>query len=195
MDRRRLWIVSGLFGLVLPLLVPAIGSTGAQDKEDKDDGGLVEFRKDHPLGQVVPDKALVYFVRPTSMAFAIKSWMFCDDDVLGANKGSSYFFAHVEPGKHVFWSKSENVDALELEVEAGRTYYVQQHMRMGGMKAHTKLEVLAEADGVERLAKCAKHGVLTDKGLERGAEIAAAYKGRTVEDLARRAGEGQKQGE
>jgi hypothetical protein len=72
-----------------------------------------------------------------------------DDEILGINKGESYFFAYVAPGKHVFWSKSENVDALELTVEAGKTYYIQQHVRMGGFRARTKLEVLDEAEGTK----------------------------------------------
>ena len=167
----------------------------AKDKEDdkQDDEGYVEFRKEHPLGEVSPDKALVYVVRPTSMGFAIKSWFLCDDRALGVNRGSSYFFAHVDPGKHVFWSKSENVDALELELEAGKTYYIQQHVRVGGLKARTKLELLDEATGKEKLASCSKHGVLTESGKARGAEIASEYKDRTAEDLARRAKKEQEQ--
>ena len=195
MNRQRRWILLGALGLALALGAAAPDDVRAGDKDEKDDEEFVEFSKEHPLGQVAPDKALVYFLRPTSVGFAIKSWMFRDEQVLGVNRGSSYFFAYVEPGKHVFWSKSENVDALELEVEAGKTYYLQQHVRMGGLKARTKLEVLAEADGVERLAKCSKHGVLTDKGRARGAELAKEYQDRTAEDLARRASEEQKQKE
>jgi uncharacterized protein DUF2846 len=155
-------------------------------EEKPDDEGYVQFEKAHPLGQVDPDKALVYVVRPTSMGFAIKSWFLCDDQALGVNRGSSYFFAHIDPGKHLFWSKSENVDALELEVEAGKTYYLQQHVKIGGLKARTKLEALDEATGTERLAKCSKHGVLTESGKTRGAEIASEYKKHATEDLARK---------
>ena len=167
--------------------VVGLGAAQGQDEDKKDEEGFVEFTKDHPLGEARPDKALVYVVRPTSAAFRIKSWFLYDDQVLGVNRGSSYFFAHVDPGKHVFWSKSENVDAVELEVQAGKTYYLQQHVRMGGLKARTKLEVLDEATGQERLAKCSKHGVLTETGKARGAEIAAEYEDRTAEDLERRA--------
>ena len=192
MKQQQRWMVGGFVCVALGLLGPATGGARAGDKDDQDEEGFVQFSKDHPLGEVAPDKALVYVVRPTSVGFAIKSWLLCDDQVLGVNKGSSYFFAHVDPGKHVFWSKSENVDALELEVEAGKTYYLHQHVRLGGLKARTKLEVLDEADGQERLAKCAKHGVLTDTGRVRGLEIASEYQDRTAEDLARRASEEQK---
>ncbi len=193
MHRAPGWIIVGILcvaGIVFPGS-PTPAGTKTEGSEG-DDEGFVQFSKDHPLGEVESDKALVYVVRPTSMAFAVKSWFLCDDQALGVNKGSSYFFAHLEPGKRLLWSKSENVDALELVVEAGKTYYIQQHVRAGGLKAHTKLEVLDEATGQEKLAKCSKHGVLTDSGRARGAEIAAEYKDRTAEDLARRA---KKEGE
>jgi len=181
--------------LVLAIACVALATlaagAAAAGKDESDDEGYVEFSKDHPSGEVRADQALVYVVRPTSMGFAIKSWFLCDDQVLGVNKGSSYFFAHVAPGTHVFWSKSENVDALELEVEAGKTYYLQQHVRVGGWKARTQLELLDEAEGQQRLAKCTKHGALTDSGRSRGAEIAREHKDRAAEDLARRAKEAE----
>jgi hypothetical protein len=176
---------------VILVLVLAIGLSGnfSMAGEDED---YVQFTKQHPLGEVNPDKALIYVVRPTSAAFGIKSFFLCDDEILGINRGKSYFFAHVEPGKHVFWSKSENVDALELEVKAGKTYYIQQRIRMGAFRARTKLEVLDEADGEKALMKCKKHGTLTARGREKGAEIVRDHKKDTQEDLDRRAKEAQK---
>ena len=121
--------------LALLALASAPAAAGGTDPRDgKDEENLVAFSKEHPLGEPKPDKALIYVVRPTSAGFAVKSWFFSDDQALGVNRGSSYFFADVEPGKHVFWSKSENVDAVELEVEAGQTYYLQQHVKIGGLK-------------------------------------------------------------
>ncbi len=194
---RRMRLVA-LIALIPPIALIALslalglrgGPAFAGSKNaDKDDEGYVNFSKDHPLGESKPDKALIYVVRPTSVGFAIKSFFLCDDDILGINRGSSYFFAYLDPGKHVFWSKSENVDALELQVEAGHTYYIQQHVRMGGFRARTKLEVLNETDGTKALADCSKHGTMTDTGREKGKEIARDYKKNTQEDLDRRARE------
>lgn len=187
MKRNRIRLLQKTVCVALALLLlSTVAIAGKKDEDAVDEEGYVEFSKERALGEVDPDKALIYVLRPTSMGFAIKSWFLCDDEVLGVNRGSSYFFAYVEPGKHVFWSKSENVDALELEVEAGKTYYIQQRVRMGGLKARTKLEVLDEAEGEKRLAKCAKHGVLTENGRNRGTEIAAEFKDRTEKDLERR---------
>ncbi len=118
------------------------------------------------------DAATIYVVRPAFMGKAIKMWSFCDETPLGANKGKHYHFATVPPGKHVFWSKAENVSALELEVEAGQTYYLFQKVKMGGMKARVKLIVASEHVGEEAIQK-SKFTQLTAEGEARAAEIAA----------------------
>ena len=169
-----------------------LGPAAAAGGEDEDD--YVLFTKDHPLAEPEPERALVYVVRPTSIGAAIKSFFFMDDEVLGVNRGSSYFFTQVPPGKHVFWSKSENVDALEIQVEAGKTYYIQQHVQIGGFRARTKLEVLGEAAGKEALGKCKKHGTITEKGRAKGREHVAEHKADTQEDLDRRALEAKDKG-
>ncbi|HEX6851977.1 MAG TPA: DUF2846 domain-containing protein [Candidatus Polarisedimenticolaceae bacterium] len=174
--------------LALLLLLAPAGALAADEKDEApDDEGYVVFTKDHPLGVAEDGKALVYVLRPTSVGYAIKSFFIVDDTPAGINRGSSYFFTQVDPGKHVFWSKSENVDALELEVEAGKTYYIQQHVQIGGFRARTKLEVLDEEAGKAALAKCKKHGTMTARGRAKADEIVAEHKKDTQEDLDRRA--------
>jgi hypothetical protein len=93
--------------------------------------------------------------------------------VLGLTKGDTFAFAYVEPGERLFWSRAENVSALTTNVEAGKTYYLKQNVRMGGLKARVKLEILDETEGHEMLEKCGHHSTLTDAGKARAAEIAA----------------------
>ena len=157
--------------LATAVLVAAIGIVG----HAWGGGELVRFDKDQSMGDAAPDKALIYVVRPAKKGSAVKSFFFCDEDLLGINKGRSHFFAQIDPGKHLFWSKSENVDALELEVEAGETYYFQQQVKMGAMKARTKLALLTQAEGKELLGKCENHGTLTAEGEERGNELAKSH--------------------
>jgi hypothetical protein len=182
--------------LCAALLVSAAPGSILAGDEAKDAGpseeGYVTFTKDHPLAKPEAGKALVYVVRPTSMGYAVKSFFLVDDAIAGINRGSSYFYVQVDPGRRVFWSKSENIDALELTVEAGRTYYIQQQVQIGGFRARTKLSVLDEAEGKSALAKCIKHGTLTAKGRAKGAEIVAEHKKDTQEDLDRRAKAGVK---
>lgn len=169
----------------------AMAATAAAEKP-ADEGDYVTFTEAGPRGEAPADRALIYVVRPTSIGFAIKSFFFVDQEILGINRGSSYFFALVEPGRRVFWSKSENVDALEVMVEAGRTYFIQQHVRMGGFRARTKLELLDDTSGAEALGKCSKHGTLTERGRAKGAELARDHRKDADEDLARRAEEARK---
>jgi hypothetical protein len=168
---------------------PKTEKTDKSAKDEGDEDGYVTFTKEHPAGEAKPGQALLYVVRPTSIGFAIKSFFFVDDTIRGINRGSSYFFVDVPPGKHILWSKSENVDALELQFESGKTYYVQQKVQMGWGRARTKLEVLSEADGKEALGKCSKHGVMQAAGVAKGNEYAATLKANVQEDLDRRAKE------
>jgi hypothetical protein len=158
----------GALLLVVWLLAPV--STWAK-------GDLVAFSKGAPAAEAEPGKALVYVMRPAKMGSAVKSWFFCDDEVLGVNKGDSCFAAQVDPGEHTFWSMSENVDTVVLSVEAGTTYYIQQRVKMGAMKARTQLNVLTDAEGPTILAKCGRESSLTDAGRERGTEIATQFRG------------------
>lgn len=190
--RKRSMAFLALAGTLLCGLHATTGGRAAEPAEEKEQGGegeYVIFTKDHPTGTAKPDRALLYVLRPTSVGAAIKSFFFVDDTIVGINRGSSYFFVDVPPGRHVLWSKSENVDAVEMVLEAGKTYYVQQQVQMGGFKARTKLEVLSDEDGRVKLEKCSKHGTLGPAGKAKGAEYAATLKANVQEDLDRRARE------
>ena len=178
--------------LAIAVLSASLGlgsSLAAEEEADAADTheDLVVFSKERVSPEPMDGKALVVVVRPAKMGYAVKSFFLMDDAPLGINKGSSYFFTHVDPGAHVFWSKSENVDALELAVEAGKTYYIQQKVQIGGLKARTKLEVLTEEQGRAALEKCSRHATMTERGRQRATEIAAEYRDKTREDLERRA--------
>ena len=97
--------------------------------------------------------------------------------------------ATVPAGTHVFWSKAENTSALELEVKAGETYYLKQHVKMGGMKARVKVELISEQEGQEAIAK-SKYTQLTAEGQARAAEIAAEKYQVAVEKAAERKAKG-----
>lgn len=146
---------------------------------------LITVSKEKVLGEPSSQEAVVYFVRPAIMGKAVKIWAFVDQTVIGANKGKHYTFAKVPAGKHLFWAKAENLSALELDVEAGQTYYLKQKVKMGGLKARVKLMEIDTAEGNEALDKC-KYTSLTDAGQQRGAEIVAEKHAVAVEKAAKR---------
>lgn len=84
-------------------------------------------------------KSLVYFVRSSSMGFLINFKYFDGEKYLGKFNHGYYLVYECEPGKHLFWSKSENIDYLEAELDAGKTYIVDSEPQMGVLKAGVKL--------------------------------------------------------
>lgn len=84
-------------------------------------------------------KALVYFTRVSSVGFLINFKYFDNDKYLGKFNHGKYLAYECEPGKHLFWSKSENVDFLEAELEAGKVYIIDSEPQMGAIKAGVKL--------------------------------------------------------
>lgn len=111
-------------------------------------------KSQHPLGEVSKDKALIYVIRPTKAGGKVQSKLGVDGKWVGINRGNNYFFFTLGPGEHFFCSQSENRSVVSLKVEAGKTYYLQQKVKMGFMKARTKLVVLNKEEGEKGLAKC-----------------------------------------
>jgi hypothetical protein len=125
----------------------ACGSGSEVDFSHKTDKG------DHTMGVQSPDKALIYIIRDTMLGNAIQTKLAVDGQWVGVNKGNNYFFISVTPGTHYFCSRAENHSAIELTVEAGKTYYLHQEVEMGIMKARTKLEVMDADKALKKLPK------------------------------------------
>ena len=103
---------------------------------------------------VPEDKALVYVIRPSSLGFAVGMHFFCDNKKVGTTTGQRYFYMLLDPGRHQFMSKAENKSEQILNLKAGRTYYLEQQVKMGFLKARNNLELLSGQEGKEKLMKC-----------------------------------------
>jgi uncharacterized protein DUF2846 len=110
-------------------------------------------KKSHPTAEPPADKALVYVLRPTMLGNKVQSKLAVDGQWVGANRGHNYFFLTLEPGEHYFCSKAENKSVLAVKVEAGKTYFVEQRMKMGFMTARNHLALLSDQEGRKKLAK------------------------------------------
>lgn len=84
-------------------------------------------------------KAIVYFVRSTGMGALINFKYFDGEKYLGKFNYGKYLVYECEPGKHVFWSRSENTDFINAELTAGKIYIVDSEGQMGAIKAGVKL--------------------------------------------------------
>jgi hypothetical protein len=113
-------------------------------------------RKDPFAPTPVEGKALIFVVRPTKFGELYQTKLAIDGEWVGVNRGDTYFAVHVSPGEHFFCSTAENRSVLRLEVEAGKTYYLQQKIRSGWLKIVNVLVLLDETAGLEALSKTNK---------------------------------------
>lgn len=116
----------------------------------------VNYRADtdtrtHPTPDAPADKAMIYVLRPANIGSMLQSKLAVDGDWKGVNRGRNYFYFTLDPGDHYFCSRAENKDAFKLFVQAGKTYYLQQKVQMGFMKARTNLVSLDDAEGKKKL--------------------------------------------
>lgn len=102
------------------------------------------------FGQDIPpapqDKAVVYFVRPSALGFAINFTYLDSATVIGRFNGPKYIRYECKPGTHLFWARSENRDFIEAEVEAGKIYFIEATPKMGAVKAGVRLEPINPTD-------------------------------------------------
>ena len=100
------------------------------------------------------DKALVYIIRATGYGGAVKFKASCDDKFIGSTSGMRYIYTIQEPGKHNFVSQAENKDELSVVLEANKTYYIEQVVKMGIVMARNRLVMLDESAGKQKISKC-----------------------------------------
>ena len=84
-------------------------------------------------------KAVVYFVRVSTMGFAISFEYFDGDKYIGAFKGKNYMRYECEAGQHLLWASSENKEFITADLKAGGTYVVIVDIAMGIGKARVGL--------------------------------------------------------
>jgi len=92
------------------------------------------------------EKAVIYFARPSSTGFAINFSYFDSTKLIGIFNGPKYIRYECDPGPHLFWARSENVDFIEAEVEAGKIYFIEAIPQMGAIKAAVKLHPVDPKD-------------------------------------------------
>jgi hypothetical protein len=95
------------------------------------------------FGQNIPpapqNKAVVYFVRTSSLGFAINFSYFDSASFLGKTSGTNYVRYELEPGRHLLWARSENRSFVEAELDAGKIYFLEVTPEMGAIKAEVDL--------------------------------------------------------
>lgn len=153
--------------ICLAFCLPAFCQTSATDSTvagHQDVDSAVAIKKGEPTRKekdlmarnLTPaeGRALVYILRPSGFGALIKMSVLCDSVHIGATKAGNYVYVMVTPGRHVLESHAENNVSMDIDVEAGKTYYVRQQVKMGFAYAETGLKLLDDTDGQKDLKKC-----------------------------------------
>jgi len=96
--------------------------------------------------QVPADKALVYFVRPNFLGFAVNAAVYDGDKFIGIVPYNQKLPYVTEPGTHTFMVISEAGDFMQAELLAGKTYYAEVVPRMGAWRARFSLDPMTKAE-------------------------------------------------
>ena len=91
-------------------------------------------------------KSVVYFLRTSNLGAAINFKYFVGEEYLGKFAGKNYARLELEPGKHLLWAKSENLDFMEADLKADAIYLIHVKPKMGGLKAAVRMEVVDTND-------------------------------------------------
>ncbi len=116
--------------------------------------GTIQHMREVPAAAppVVPEpgKALVVFMRPSGLGFAVQSSVFEIKDgypaLAGIVAAKTKVAYRVNPGKYLFMVIGESADFLSAEILPDRTYYVRVEPRMGMWKARFGLEPMRQKD-------------------------------------------------
>ena len=87
-------------------------------------------------------KAVIYFLRTTSLGALMNMRYFNKDVYLGKFNGVNYLRYECDPGKTYFWIKAENIDVLEANLEVNKIYLVETNAAMGAFSASAKFKIV-----------------------------------------------------
>jgi hypothetical protein len=87
-----------------------------------------------------PDKALVNFIRPQKIGYAVNAAVYDGDKFIGIMPYGQKLSYEAMPGEHTFMVISEAADFMKADLRAGKTYYAMVTPRMGVWRARFSLD-------------------------------------------------------
>ncbi len=105
-----------------------------------------------------PGMASVYIYRSkSSFGKALTKRVSIDGTVIGETGPGVFFHREVKPGKHVIATQAEfGENTVELNAEAGKTYFFRQYIKMGTFKGSAGIEAVSEEVGKKGVAECSE---------------------------------------
>ena len=136
--------------LAAAMLVAAMGMTGCASvpmAARSDDAAAKQFAP-------VADKGTVYIYRDEIMGSAIKMPLLVDGISIGDTGPKTYLEVALPPGTHSVTSKTEKDVTISVDVQAGKTYFIWQEVKMGMWAARSQLHIVDEAKGKKGVLEC-----------------------------------------
>jgi hypothetical protein len=136
--------------LAVAMLAAAVGMTGCASVPmagRSDDAAAKQFAP-------VADKGTVYIYRDEIMGSAIKMPLLVDGISVGDTGPKTYLEVALPPGTHSVTSKTEKDVTISLDVQAGKTYFIWQEVKMGMWAARSQLHIVDEAKGKKGVLDC-----------------------------------------
>lgn len=99
-------------------------------------------------------QALVVFYRPASFAGgAIRFNVQHSDGPVGQLTSGAVLQKQVDPGTNTLWAQAISQDAITIQAEVGRTYYVRGDVRMGIYAGRPKFTQVSESQARQEMGK------------------------------------------
>jgi len=118
-----------------------------------------------------PGKALIVFMRPSGMAYAIDTGVIENlpnkNKMVGIVSAKKKVAYSVNPGEHLFMVVGEAADFLDAHIDGGKTYYVVVAARAGVWKARFSLIPVRHNDLASRKLAGWKNGTRYVENTER----------------------------
>jgi hypothetical protein len=110
-------------------------------------------------------KAVVYFYSLSAgpTLGRVKKAVYLDDKPIAEIRPERFFIVLVEPGRHSFHLKNKKLGGVEMEFEAGKTYYLRMKWESDGILRPAGVERVEEDNGrfdVKNLKPVGKKNVI-----------------------------------
>lgn len=125
--------------------------------------GVLSFTKTTAPAEAAPaekEMATVYIYRVGQFGAAAANWSIWADETKICKLSNNKFIAHqVKPGKHVYSARVGGVGILkketeiELETEAGGTYYIACNVKTSFTRARLELIEVTKSTATKQMAK------------------------------------------
>ena len=105
----------------------------------------------HPFAPIPQDFARVCAIRTEIYAAHVAFPTYDNDQLVGVTKGATFFCYKAEPGDHVVRIDSDPPFALDLHVEAGKSYYIHEQVpvELGARCMATQVDEARAKDLIE----------------------------------------------